>query len=267
MPDVEKVKAGTRARIEHVSRRGQELADLVTDWLATKPVGVTSKISDDRLIFEGRWRVAPAPSEQWALIFADGIHHLRAAMDNCLHAIAEQEGATPKQLTAVQFPVVSDPVKWSGERRRIEMLPERVRDVIESLQPFLQPVAERSTNGLAVLSSLNNADKHRIILTSLIQPKSIEHSFQVAFEKGRSVDTAPAVEYFNEVADGALSIRVDGTPDRIAEVTGGGNFSAQVMVIDGAGQQWGITDILAKLATYVSFVLDGIADVWQPPKR
>jgi hypothetical protein len=256
--DVDSIAAATRARMEHVSRRGQELADLITEWRATDPIGMKTKISEDRLNFEARWQVSPASFEHWALIFADGIHHLRAALDNCLYAIAQQSGATVKQLTAVQFPIVSDGAKWSSERRRIEMLPDGVRDVIESLQPFQEPDPMGSVNGLVVLSSLNNSDKHHIILTSLIQPKEIEHQFQVAFEDGRSVDGPPPVEYFNDVVDGALAVRVDGTPDRIAGVSGGGNFSAQVMVKDDAGRQWGMTSTLAELAVYVPAVVEGL---------
>jgi len=266
MGDVESIRAAAVLRLDHVSRRGQELADSITAWRATDPLGVTTSFSEDRFVFESRWRVDPAPFEQWALIFGDAIHHLRAMLDNCLHAIAEQEGATRRQLGAIQFPIVSDAANWADQGWHIEMLPERVRTAIENVQPFQRLEAERRGDGLAILSSLNNADKHRIILVGLIDTAAIEHDFLVSFEGGgRSVEGPPATEVFSDMVDGALSLRLDATPDRIAKVSGGGNFSGNVVVVDDSGQRHGMTSALAAIATYVPTVLDVVLAAWQPP--
>lgn len=264
MPDIERTAQAARTRLEHVSRRGQELADAIAAWSATEPIGIKIAIAEDRLSWEGFWRVSAPPFEQWALIFGDAVHHLRAMLDNLVHYIAEQEGATPQQLGAVQFPIVSDPAKWANNRSRIEMLPERVRATIEAVQPFQRPEPERASDGLAILAGLNNADKHRIILVSLIQPQTIGHSFSVEFEGGGPTDAGPPrTEFFVDMIDGAPAIRHDTSPDRIADVKGGGEFGVQVVVVDDAGNRWGVTSGLAAMATYVPTVLDIVLGAWR----
>lgn len=207
--------------------------------------------------------MAEPPFEEWALILGDAVHHLRAMLDNLLHYIAELEGATSQQLGTVQFPIVSDPAKWANSTSRIAMLPERVRVAIEAVQPFQRTEAERASDGLAILAGLNNADKHRIILVSLIQPQTLGHSFSVEFEDGGPTDAGPPrTEFFGELADGAPAIRHDTSPDRIAKVTGGAEFGAQVVVVDDVGNRWGMTSGLAAIATYVPAVLDVVLAAW-----
>lgn len=263
MHPLDSAAQAARSRLEHVSKRGQELADSIAAWRGVDPVGFTVAIAEDRLSWEARWQVSDPPVRQWALILGDAVHHLRAMLDNLVHHIAEQEGATARQLSTVQFPIAVEPANWSDQKGRIAMLPERVRAAIESVQPFQRPEAESSSDSLAILGRLSNADKHRMILVGLIQPNNFEHSVSVSFEDGAPSDAGPPrTEVFVDVIDGAPAMRHDTSPDRIAEVKLHLRGDVQVVVVDQAGNQWGMTSGLAAIATYVPKVLDIVLAAW-----
>ena len=266
MVDAEEAALAARARFEHVSTRGQELADAITSWMSKEPVKGVYTIADNRLSWELRWRLSPPPPESWGMILGDAAHNLRSAMDNLLHFIAEREGATPSQLGQVQFPVVSDPAKWKDAKRRISMLPERVQLAVESVQPFNRPEAERPTDGLAILSSVNNADKHRIALAGDISPQTMEHSFSVEFEDGASHAGPPrTIFHGGYIVDGGLILEHDTAPDRIKAVEGHASYGAQVVIVDEWGNSTGVTQLLAALLAYLPQVLDIVLLAWQRP--
>jgi len=266
MVDAERAAQAAIARFEHVSARGQELADAIAAWMSTEPVKGVYAIADDRLSWELRWKLSPPPPESWGMILGDAAHNLRSAMDNLLHFIAEREGATDKQLKAVQFPVVSDPAKWKEAKRRISMLPERVQLAVEAVQPFNRPDAERPADGLAILSSLNNADKHRIALAGDIAPQTMEHSFSVEFEDGASEAGPPRTTFHvGYIVDGGLILEHDTAPDRIKAVVGHASYGAQVVIVDEWGNATGVTRLLAALLTYLPQVLDVVLLAWQRP--
>ena len=171
--NIEEAARRARTRLDHFDRRGHELATSIAAWSAENPVHLRIEIAEDRLSWEGHWEISDPPVEHWALILSDAAHQLRATLDNTLHYIAEQEGSSPKQLKDVQFPIVVEEAKWGNASRRIAMLPEPVRAAIEATQPFQRDEAERPGDLLWVLSQFNNADKHRIILASTLQSKSI----------------------------------------------------------------------------------------------
>lgn len=265
MVDAERAAQAAIARFEHVSARGQELADAIAAWMSTGPVKGVYTIADDRLSWELRWRLSPPP-DSWGMILGDAAHNLRSAMDNLLHFIAEREGATTAQLGQVQFPVVSDPAKWKDAKRRIAMLPERVQLAVEAVQPFNRPEVERPTDGLAILSSLNNADKHRIALAGDISPQTMEHSFSVEFEDGASSAGPPRTTFHGGyVVDGGLILEHDTAPDRIKAVHGHASYQAQVVIVDEWGNSTGVTQLLAALLTYLPQVLDVVLMAWQAP--
>lgn len=262
MQDIDRAARAASARLQHVLQRSQELAYAIEAWVATDPIAIKVTIADDRLSWEGRWQVSEPPFDQWALIFGDAAHHLRATLDNLVHFIADQEGATPRDLHIVQFPIALQDTKWGNAKRSIAMLPQPVRSAVEAVQPFQRPEHERASDGLAILSGLNNADKHRIILVCLVQPQTFEHAFAVEFEVEPLVAGPPRTEFFADVINGGPAIRHDTRPDRIANVKGRCGYGAQVLVVDESGHRWGMTSVLAALAEYVPSVLDYVLRAW-----
>lgn len=272
MPEItplERAASAARERLAHVDTRGQELADSIKAWMATDPIGGVTNIADDRLSWELRWSVASPRFDSWERVFGDAVHNLRSMLDNLLYFIAKSEGADTKQLKNVQFPVVSSEDTWPGvARRRISMLPDRVQQAVESVQPFQRREEERSSDPLVLLSSLNIDDKHRIGIVNGIAPQMVAGDFSVEFEDGVTVDGPPRTEFFvGFIEDGALALHHETAPDRIKRVTGRGKYEAHVVVVDEWGDQHGITSVLASLATYVARVLDVVLFAWTAPER
>lgn len=264
----ERAAHAARMRLAHVNLSGQQLADSIQAWMATDPIGGVTRVSDDRLSWELRWSVALPQFDSWGLMFGDAVHNLRSMLDNFVYLIAESEGASAKELKNVQFPVESDSERWAKvAKQRISMLPARVQNAIESVQPFQRPESEQQSDGLAILSSFNNGDKHRIAIVDSIAPRTVEHEFQVQFEDGATVDGPPRTEFFaGPFEDGALALRHETAPDRIKSVSGSGKFEALVVIADEWGNQHGITSVLAGLATYVPMVLDVVLVAWTAPE-
>ena len=236
--------------------------------MATDPVELLSEIADDRLSWELRWRIAPIPLDVWGLIFGDAMHNLRSALDNLLSYIARAEDATPRQLAVVQFPIVTDRAEWSESSRRVSMLPQRVREAIEAVQPFNREGSKipPSADPLALISTFNNADKHRLAIMSTIRPQEFGHEFSVEFEESVTVDGPPRTTVSADFFNGAIALHHETAPDRIVHVEGKLEFRVQVVVIDEAEVERGITQSISDLLTYLPQVLDYIIAAWQGPK-
>lgn len=264
MANIEEAARRARARLGHFDRRGRELATSIADWGAENPVRLRIDIAADRMSWEAHWDMSEPPVEAWAMILSDAIHQLRATLDNTLHFIAEQEGASAKQLKKVQFPIVLAKEGWSDAAGRIAMLPERVASVIEQMQPFQRSEPERPSDPLWLLSELNNADKHRVILASTLDSRLVEHRFKVEFEDEPS-GQEPRTAVSGKVAHDELALRQDTHPDRIKRVQGEFEYGLQVVVLDDSGVQRGITSCLAIMGSHARGVLDRVIAAWARP--
>lgn len=262
--DVAEAARLASVRLEQVARCGQELADRISAWAATEPAKIEVSISEDRLSWEARWRIQPAPLEEWGLVFGDAVHNLRASLDNLLSYIARKHGATERQLHLVQFPIVTERSKWSESQRRISMLPASVQLAVENLQPFNREGREvaPSADPLALIADFNNADKHRLAIVGTIQPQEFAHSFSVEFEDDPSAAGPPRVTIDGRFEDGVRALFHDTSPDRIKKVKGDINVRVQVVVIDGWEVAHGVTQGLSGLLLYVPQVLDAVLSSW-----
>jgi hypothetical protein len=96
-----------------------------------------------------------APVEDWALVFGDSVHNLRAALDH----LAWQLDAKPGKDS--EFPIfVKPPTKWPPPS--VAKMPAKAREIIRGLQPYEWASGGNPTEHLlAVLHSLDIQDKHR----------------------------------------------------------------------------------------------------------
>lgn len=267
MTNIDEARRRASARLDHFNRRGQELADEIAAWNSSNPITIAVSIAEDRLSWEGRWAIPQLPADQWAIIFSEAVSQLRAALDNTLHYIAEAEGGSESQLTNVHFPAVLDSSNWAGEGRRIKVLPEPLRTLVHDLQPFNRPDPEqRHTDALWLLTRFNNADKHRFILKSELQPHSLAHQFTVEFEDDAPSD-ALRVETPEVLKDGEVALRHDARPHRIKKVTGTAQAAVRIVVIDEAGTPREITRLLSDLGGYTVLLLDEVMVAWAATSR
>lgn len=264
--DIQNAVASAKKRLDHTASHGEQLAADITAWLAKNPIRLESSIADDRLSWQLALVIDPAaPLDDWGFVFGDAIHDLRSTLNTLLSRIAIASGATAKEQLAVQFPTARDASEWKNQQRWIAMLPQEVQTAIESVQPFQRPGFDGSpaeNDPLAVLTSFNNQDKHRLELSPSVTPAELGHEFSVEFEDGPTGSLPPRVEINGDMTSGSVILRQDTTPDRIKTVKGNFTYSAQVVVVHESGVNFEVTESLAASITYVGQILDHIVAAW-----
>ncbi len=131
--------------------------------------------------------IRPIPP-QISLLFSEAIHQLRAAVENTLFHLVEQERGAPlteQEATRVEMPVRDDAasfLKW--QKDRVGKVPElgpgtKLGNRIESLQPYtdvkatipslssqleyLSRVPAEHEHAMTLLQRYSNLDKHRLL--------------------------------------------------------------------------------------------------------
>ena len=249
-----------QARVNRAVQHGEELSRLIQDWMATEPIRTEIVVAPDRLWWELRVDVSSPPYDDWATAFGDGVHNLRAALDNLVWGLATLGGNEPIQPTRVQFPIVERRSEWRMERARISALPPAAQAAIELVQPFQRsgPDGEPASDALLLLNRLSNREKHRLAIEPTMTPSEISHACSVDFgsDEAAELNVPPDVVLSADAfVQGAVLIRqVTKTP--ILDVKGEYAFKGQVVVIDSIAGGLGVTTILSQLAHYVPQVIN-----------
>jgi hypothetical protein len=120
----------------------------------------------------------PAPLDQWAVIFGDFVHNLRACLDHFTYACAVHETGEnpPDDEGKLQFPIYDCPAVFAEKAWRIRSLSAGMRAAIEGVQPYKRGHATHSPL-LALLAEFDNTDKHRLLSIVVSQQSGGELNF------------------------------------------------------------------------------------------
>jgi len=163
------------------ARAGEHITALdkaIKTFLGTKPYGTRREVERDGHEHVFYWTSYEDCPDSFGLIAGDAIHNLRSSLDHMVVALAI-EGAKSSgkrlnwdDLKKLQFPVVTKKPDFDEQVRR-----DRLRDVapsavafIESVQPFIKDPKAPDRSPLAMLSFLDNSDKHSVLTTSSMGP-------------------------------------------------------------------------------------------------
>lgn len=107
-------------------------------------------------------RVIPIP-EELTLILGEYLYQLRAALDNCLYAVAViVSGANPPPgASALQWPICDTAGAFAKQRWRLKYLPDRLVECLEAIQPYQAEFP--AWNSLRLLNDLARVDRHRAL--------------------------------------------------------------------------------------------------------
>jgi hypothetical protein len=121
-----------------------------------------------------RLSIHPPPDDRVAVIFGDVIHNIRSALEHLAVGISD-----PKRKGKTKFPILHVDI-WAKEGRRYRirkpdarrsfnsavkgMTPEAIA-IIKRLQPYQSGPRGAVIDPLAMVSSLENADKHRQLVS------------------------------------------------------------------------------------------------------
>ncbi|MFD5548699.1 hypothetical protein ACFWJQ_18425 [Streptomyces goshikiensis] len=216
-----------------IARAIQHLAELRTRinlWAASAPYTVKPHISDDRTTVSFRVKVVVPPStDEWSLYLGDALHALRSALDACVWELAHLSGDEPPKPRRVGFPDCRSEADWDRVRRdKLQTVPDMYAERIKQVQPFSTHAQRPETSALAVLSYLDNQDKHRASIGLNPYGNQIQQNFWVEMLEGEAAEPPlEVVGHFVPVEDGAVLLKVR-YPGRIASVSGSCGFGCQV---------------------------------------
>jgi hypothetical protein len=139
-----------------------------------------------------------------ALVLGDAVHNMRSALDHLAVALSQNDEAS--------FPIVTDDIDnprtqrdhkaRSRFNRAVKGMPPKAITAIRAFQPYHEATkVDRRTQGLAVLSYIDNADKHRAL--TFVSPGLADTS-SITKARGRvlhQTGSYPAGAFIDDGAD------------------------------------------------------------------
>jgi hypothetical protein len=123
------------------------------------------------------------PPADLSLLIGDCAHNMRSALDHIAYRLATNysKALADSQLRGIEFPVFSDPEKFSGKTRKGTPAPGSGLAKLEHADPSvvplikaMQPYNEGEWELLATLHDLDRIDKHRELQVSVAKTDSVE---------------------------------------------------------------------------------------------
>jgi hypothetical protein len=153
---------GSLVKVARAAALLTEFENLAAAALTDCTVVSENQLNKSRYAF---WVEGPPISPQLSILAGEILHHLRSALDHVVWAIAKHPVSGPN--TRLQFPVMDTPKKYrdAWKTDTLKGVPEKYRDVIESVQPYKSDPIENSV--LAVIHKLDIIDKHRLLLLAV----------------------------------------------------------------------------------------------------
>jgi hypothetical protein len=151
------------ARLDRASDLFQEFGRVWAEYLEQRPHQLTMDTGQDGLTQLRVERLAPIPV-QLSLLLGEYLYELRAALDNCLYAVAviDSGECPPPNGDLLEWPIFLTPEKWQGnQRRRLSALSPEIQDALEAIQPYRAQTP--GWNCLRILHDLARIDRHRAL--------------------------------------------------------------------------------------------------------
>jgi hypothetical protein len=152
---------GVRFKIERAKQRLSDLDAEVEEFLATHPLRIDTNevdhVTGDTL---AKVVVKRQPPPILALIIGDLVHNLRTALDYAAWQLVDCNDGRPGTQTQYPISLTQEDFEDKG-RRRLRGAAESAIRAVTLHQPFR--IAAPKTHPLAVLSELDNRDKHRLL--------------------------------------------------------------------------------------------------------
>lgn len=150
-------------RIGRATQRMSELQGLIAAWNFSGNAYAEPQVLEGSSIIRYVLRIrSEPPIEEWAAVFGEALHDLRAAFDITAWEFCSLDGGQPVKPKQVYFPVCEEPRDWAEWERKLASMPAELLQRVQSMQPIQNPDPER--NLLGMLHELNRLDKHRGVM-------------------------------------------------------------------------------------------------------
>lgn len=148
------------ARLDRAVEHYKTFGHLWADYLEGRPHSLEHTAEKDGTTVVRLRRLKPLPVEL-SLAFGELLYELRAALDNCLYAVAVLiSGQNPPPSAArLEWPIRLTPVEWKKQATRYRDLPCEITEALEAIQPYQAQCPD--WNCLGILHELARVDRHR----------------------------------------------------------------------------------------------------------
>lgn len=188
-------------------------------------------------------------------------HNLRSSLDNLAYALARLKSDPPLDIKQIAFPIFSNEkdfkAKWSKARLE-KTFPQDVISVMLNIQPYNRKGGAQGTpeqDPLCLLSSLNNADKHRLPHLVVFAQDEIKFSGIVEYksEQGCKDDGPPNVVVNISPLIPGFTLLESKTKNPIAKIKGKFDIIGKIK-LELEGQYYDVERYLADTRRYVIMV-------------
>ncbi len=163
-------------RLERAWEHLQCLKAECRGWLKPRPYRVYGELDPERRNKLIKVEIFRAPPPELGLLIGDCLHNMRSALDNLVYDLAIAHRGFPLSKSIAkgsQFPIFKDRDQFMGiGMNQIRGVHPDARVIIESLQPYHRG-EKFEYHRLWMLRELSNADKHRLLHPTLLQPAAM----------------------------------------------------------------------------------------------
>lgn len=158
-PDIPEL-ALCRARLDRAVASYKAFGAAWEEYLDQGPHRLITNVDDDGHGTLTLRRVVPMPNDLM-LIVSEFLHHLRAALDNCLYdvAVISSDQNPPPGAGALQWPICDTPETFEKQKPRLKHLRSDIVKALEAIQPYRAEYP--GWNSLRLLNELARVDRHR----------------------------------------------------------------------------------------------------------
>lgn len=148
------------ARLDRAEHHYATFGKIWADYLSGDPHRLDYTNENDGTVAVRLRRAHPLPVEL-SLAFGELLYELRAALDNCLFAVAVLVSGQnpPPQAARLEWPIRFTRAEWKNQVRRYQDLPSAITNALEKIQPYQAECP--GWNCLAILHELARVDRHR----------------------------------------------------------------------------------------------------------
>ncbi len=148
------------ARLDRAEQHFKTFGQVWAEYLDNGPHTLIRAADDGGTVTVRLRRNMPLPVEL-SVAFGELLYELRAALDNCLYAVAVLASGQnpPPNAARLEWPIRLTPAEWKNQAARYQYLPSEIADALEAIQPYRAQLPD--WNCLAILHELARVDRHR----------------------------------------------------------------------------------------------------------
>jgi hypothetical protein len=218
------IPRSVRLKLGRVEQHMKALDEAIQSFLDSKPYEIERLLERDGHDHVFYWRKISDTPDCFGLIAGDAIHNLRSSLDHMAVALA-MEGAkvaertlSKTKLRDIRFPIASTHSEFVNQVEFLHFVSPAAKTFIEGFQVYKLGLNKGVRSHLAVITDMDNADKHRLLTTTTLAPRLVTIGWSPANKSATLQEPALSVpnqvgtefgRFVFPVPEGEMDVRVE----------------------------------------------------------